>query len=159
MCHNSLPHFVDCLRVPMASSEFFTRVGRKNSSDELPSSLILLFTSGSHERLESLLEREGFTVVVPSTADQAVAICLHNRVIAAILDQTSLEEADDWTLAQSLKMVSANTPVLLMVAGDIDELQKLPEGVDCVASDQNPERVLSTLKRHLRPTATEKQAG
>jgi len=143
----------------MTSSGLFTRVGRKNSPDDPPSLLLLLFTSGVHEKLESLLEREGYTVIVPSTADQAVAICLYNRVVAAILDQTSLEEADDWSLAQSLKMVSANTPVVLMVAGDRDELQKLPEGIDYAASDQSPERIVNTLKRHLRQTTTEKQAG
>lgn len=159
MCHNSLPHFVDCVSVPMTSSELFTRVGRKNSSEEPPSLLVLLFASGTHERLESLLEREGYTVIVPSTADQAVAICLHNRIVAAILDRTSLEETDDWSLAQSLKMVSANTPVLLMVSGEVDELGKLPEAVDCVASDQSADRVLNTLMRHLRQTAQQKQAG
>ena len=143
----------------MTSPEFFTRVGRKNSSDESPSSLILLFASDNHERVETLLDREGYTVIVPSTADQAVAICLHNRIIAAILDETSLEEEDDWSLAQSLKMVSANTPVLLMVSGDIDGLQQLPKGVDCAAGDQNPERVLSTLKRRLDQIAERKQAG
>ena len=143
----------------MTSPEFFTRVGHKNSSDESPSSLILLLASGNYERLETLLEREGYTVIVPSTADQAVAICLHNRIIGAILDETSLEEEDDWSLAQSLKMVAANTPVLLMVGGDIDGLQTLPKGVDCAASSQNPERVLSTLKRRLDQIAEQKQAG
>lgn len=143
----------------MSSSELFTRVGRKNSSEEPPSLLVLLFTSGTHERLENLLEREGYTVIVPSSADQAVAICLHNRIVAAILDQTTLEKSDDWSLAQSVKMVSATTPVLLMVTGDVDELQKLPEGVDWVASEKNPEHVLITLTRHLRHTAEQKQAG
>jgi DNA-binding NtrC family response regulator len=143
----------------MTSPEFFTRVGQKNTSDESPSPLILLLASGNHERLETLLEREGYTVIVPSTADQAVAICLHNRIIAAILDEISLEEEDDWSLAQSLKMVSANTPVLLMISGDIDGRQTLPKGVDCAASGQNPERVLSTLKRRLDQIAEQKQAG
>lgn len=143
----------------MTSSELFSRVGRKNSSDDPPSSLILLFVNGNHDRLESLLHAEGYTVVVPSTADQAVAICLHNRIIAAIIDETSLEEDDDWSLAQSLKMVSANTPVVLMVDGAVDAEQPIPEGVDCVVSDKDPGRVMDWLRRYLRQSAEQKQAG
>lgn len=142
----------------MKSSELFSRVGRKDSSEEPPSSLILLFASGNQGKLENLLELEGYTVVVPSTADQAVAICLHNRVVAAIIDETSLQEDDDWSLAQSLKMVSANTPVVMMVDGVTDDQTRVPERVDFVVSANDPGRILSRLKLYLRDTER-KQAG
>jgi len=142
----------------MPTSELRIRVGRKKDSHEPQRPLILLVIGGHYSKLESLLRDQGYMTVVPATADQAVAICLHNHITAAVIDRVSLVEAEDWSLAKSLKIVSANLPVLLMIPEATSQGADVPEAVDCVVSDRDPAQVVLALKECVRQGA-EKRAG
>jgi hypothetical protein len=89
-------------------------------------------------------------VVVPSTADQAVALCLHNRISATLIDRESLAQDDDWSLAHSLKMVAPHVPVLLLVSGRVGKRNQLPAGIDWIVSDKDSAQVLGAVKRLVR---------
>jgi hypothetical protein len=143
----------------MRDLELLRKVGRPEPSEAIQRDLVLLFLGSQHMRLESLLRSEGFTVVVPFKADQAVALCLHNRsrIAAAIIDETSALEVEEWSLARSLKAVCPNTPIVLVVHGLQPERRDLAEGVDCVVSDAEPQQVLEVLRRCL--PAESEQAG
>lgn len=125
-------------------------MGIKKSARDKPATLLLLIVGGDYAGLESILSRKGYTVVVPSTADQAVAVCLHNRMAAVLMDRKSLVEADDWSLAQSLKMVSPRTPIVLMVESSRLNHFDVPPGVDCVVSDEDGAKVFQALRQCIR---------
>lgn len=59
--------------------------------------------AGHYETLERALRTAGYTLVVPQTSDQAVALCLHNSIAAVLIDEGTLEAVEDWSLARSLK--------------------------------------------------------
>lgn len=99
-------------------------------------SIILMMVTGHYEKLERLLLTSGYTVVVPPTSDQAVAVCLHNRIAAVLIDEGTAAEMDEWSLARSLKAISPNTPVLLLLR-DPDSNRDLPPGVDCVIGEMD----------------------
>lgn len=136
----------------MASSELLSRVGRKKAPPP-PSALILLFLGEHHPELERVLREHAYTVVVPATADQAVALCLHNRFHASLIDEGTLAEAEDWSVAQSLRMVRPSVPVLLLVKGAVTKEQPVPDGVDCLVSDADPSEIVNALQRCMRGTA------
>ena len=108
--------------------------------------LVLMLVGGRYKALENLLERNGYLVIAPATPDQAVAVCLHNRIGAAIIDESFLSEAENWSLAQSLKAVSPHISVVLLVR-DSAATRSTPHSVDCVVSDRNPGQVIDTLKK------------
>lgn len=122
------------------------------------SAIILLIVGGRYEGLEQVLRKRGYTVVVPSTADQAVALCLHNPIAATIVDRESLAQDDDWSLAHSLKMVAPHTPVLLLVKGRFSKREGTPIGVDWTVSDKEPAQVLGAVKRLVRVSMERMQA-
>jgi DNA-binding NtrC family response regulator len=137
----------------MPASGLLNRVGSKKSAHEKPTNFLLLIVGGDYAGLESILRRKGYTVVVPSTSDQAVAVCLHNQIAAVLMDRKSLIEGDDWSLAQSLKMVSPNTPIVLMIEADRMKTFEAPSGVDCVVSDEDGAKVFQALKQCMRESA------
>ena len=108
-------------------------------------SIVLLIAAGRYESLERTLLTRGYTVVAPTTSDQAVAVCLHNRIAAVLIDEGMLAEVEDWSLARSFKAVSPSTPVLLLVK-DPGAHTDLPPGVDCMVSESDPIQVLKTLR-------------
>ena len=156
MCHNSVPTSTK-LYLSMPTSRLSSKVGRRKSADKQQSVLVLLFVGGNYRELESALRKHGYTVIVPSTADQAVALCPHNRIIAALVDKRSLAETDNWSLAQSLKMVSGNVPVLLLVPDSDPKQENLPDGVDWAVSYRLPSQVLNALQQYRE--SAEERAG
>src|SRR5690348_4865818 len=121
MCHTCLAHFADGPGLPMPFLELRKRVGTKKTLSKPQSPIILLIVGGRYEGLEQVLRKRGYTVVVPSTSDQAVALCLHNPVAVTLIDRGSLIQEEEWSLPQSLKMVSPHTPVLLLVTGRVSK--------------------------------------
>lgn len=107
--------------------------------------LVLLILGGRYQELEDALQLAGYTVVVPATPDQAVAVSLHNDIAATLIDATSFVDSADWSLAQSLKAVSPSTPVLLVVPRRGGK-SEIPPGVDCAVSAEEPQRVLDALR-------------
>lgn len=101
--------------------------------------------AGHYEKLERILLTRGYTVVVPPSSDHAVAFCLHNRVAAVLIDEHTGTEVEEWSLARSLKAVSPNTSVLLLLQ-DPGIRSELPPGVDCVVNESEPTQVLNALR-------------
>ncbi|HWC16144.1 MAG TPA: hypothetical protein VG498_03990 [Terriglobales bacterium] len=131
-------------KLVVSALELLRRVGSQKNH-RVQGSVILLIVGNRYEGLERLLRAKGYTVLLPSTPDQGVALCLHNRIAATLLDESTLEAENDWSLAQSLKAVSPTTPVLLIVStgGGHGEM---PLGVDCVVSDEEPRHILDALR-------------
>ena len=82
------------------------------------------------------------------TPDHAVALCVNNPVNAVVLDQEHFVVTDNWSVAQSLKMIKARMCVLLMVRGKIVG-KDLPAGVDAVISQGDTQHLLETLQELL----------
>ncbi|HEU5231830.1 MAG TPA: hypothetical protein VFU50_03140 [Terriglobales bacterium] len=120
--------------------------------------IILLVVGGRYEGLEQVLRKRGYTVVVPSTADQAVALCLHNPIAVTLIDRDSLALDGDWSLPHSLKMVAPHTPVLLLLKGRVSKREGIPAGVDWMVSEKEPSQVLGAVKRLVRLSMERMQA-
>lgn len=142
----------------MPPLELVKRVGTKAAVSKPKNAVILLIVGGRYEGLEQVLRRRGYTVVVPSTADQAVALCLHNRIAATLIDRGSLAMDGDWSLAHSLKMVAPHVPVLLLVKGRVSKREGVPAGIDWTVSDKEPSQVLGAVKRFVRLSMERMQA-
>jgi hypothetical protein len=128
----------------MPFSESLHKVGTKESADT--SRLVLLLVGGRYTSLETLLQQNGYKVIGPSTPDHGVAVCLHNRVVAALIDEEFLADADTWSLAESLKAVSPSTSIVLLVRGSAAKGYPL-RGVDYIVNDRESEQVLNALKK------------
>lgn len=141
----------------MPPLELLKRVGTKKAFKP-QNAIILLVVGGHYEGLEQVLRKRGYTVVVPSTADQAVALCLHNPIAVTLIDRESLAVDGDWSLAHSLKMVAPHTPVLLLLKGRASKREGIPAGVDWMVSDKEPSQVLGAVKRFVRLSMERMQA-
>ena len=119
-------------------------MGKKESAEI--SRLVLLLVGGRYTSLEILLQQNGYRVIAPSTPDQGVAICLQNRIVAALIDEEFLADADTWSLAESLKAVSPNISIVLLVRGSAAKGYPL-RGVDYIVNDRESEQVLNALKK------------
>jgi PleD family two-component response regulator len=106
---------------------------------------ILCVAPSSHnlDELRSILQSR-YEVIVSSAADQAVAICASNAVSTVVL-ASEFPIAHGWTLAQALKSVRPEIPVILL-AKDHREVQ-IPHVIDAVLS--TPAGVLRELKHRL----------
>src|SRR5690348_4774736 len=129
----------------MPPLELLKRVGTKKEFKP-QNAIILLVVGGRYEGLEQVLRKRGYTVVVPSTADHAVALCLHNPIAVTLIDRDSLAVDGDWSLPHSLKMVAPHTPVLLLLKGRASKREGIPAGVDWMVSDKEPSQVLGAVK-------------
>jgi DNA-binding NtrC family response regulator len=87
------------------------------------------------------MEYEVFTV---STPEQAVTVCLSNKVAAVVLDSEFSTEAG-WSAAQTFKMVDPHLPVMLLLKSAEGTV---PIGVDAVAP--GPSQILPKLKGLLK---------
>ncbi len=92
------------------------------------------------------LRNAGNNVIETFTTDQAVAVCVSNKIDAVVLDQEFFVEVDGWSVAQSLKMVKPSICVILVTRAQ--SLHKsLPQGVDAMLSSRDSEAILQTLRR------------
>ena len=90
------------------------------------------------------LRSAGNIVIESFTTDQAVALCVSNRIDAVVLDQEFFVEVDGWSVAQSLKLVKPGVCVLL-VARATPLRKALPQGVDAMVAQGDPDRILLAL--------------
>lgn len=141
----------------MPPLELLKLVGTKKAFKP-QNAIVLLVVGGRYEGLEQVLRKRGYTVVVPSTADQAVALCLHNAIAVTLIDRDSLALDGDWSLAHSLKMVAPHTPVLLLLKGRVSKREGIPAGVDWMGSDKESSQVLGAVKRFVRLSMDRMQA-
>ncbi len=95
--------------------------------------------------LARALRRAGHIVIESFTTDQAVAVCVNNRIDVAVLDQDLFVETDGWSVAQSLKLVRPSVCVLLVTR--VSRLHdELPRGVDAIVNRRS-EAVLKKIEQ------------
>jgi len=112
------------------------------------SKLVLLLVGGRYTSLEALLQRRGYLVIVPASPDHAVAICLHNRIVSALIDEEFLADAESWSIAESLKAVCPDISIVLLIRGSAAKGYPL-RGVDYIVSDSEPQQVLHALRKRV----------
>jgi PleD family two-component response regulator len=92
-----------------------------------------------------MLKNTGYHVVTTFTPDHAVAICVNNnRVSAVILDQEHFVETEGWSVAKSLKMIRRNLCVILVVHGGL-VAQDAPNGVDAIVAHHDGQSLVKFL--------------
>jgi DNA-binding response OmpR family regulator len=94
------------------------------------------------------LRDAGFDVLETFTTDQAVALSVSRQIDCVVLDQGFFLETEDWSVAQSLKMVRPNICVLL-VSRAVRIGHRLPQGVDGEVSSFEPQQVVEAVRRLL----------
>jgi len=81
-----------------------------------------------------------YEVLSAISPEQAVAVCLSNHISAVVLDSEFSTESG-WSAARTLKMVSPQLPVMLLLKNGNGTV---PSGVDAVAHSHS--HILSKLK-------------
>lgn len=109
---------------------------------------VVLLADRRRSHTDKALRAAGYHLVLSFTPDHAVAYCVSNNVDAVVLDQEHFIVTENWSVAQSLKMIKPRICVLLMVRGEIvgDEL---PAGVDATIAVGDTPALLSRLKQML----------
>ena len=109
--------------------------------------LVLLLVDRRRSRTMKSLKDAGYNLMTTYTPDHAVAICVsNNRMDAVVLDQAHFVETEGWSVAQSLKMVCRSLLVVLIVRGTLLG-GALPQGVDCVVLENDSAGLLKALKQ------------
>ncbi len=96
--------------------------------------------------MRSAFPARDYEVFTASTPEQAVAVCLNNKVAAVVLDSEFSTEAG-WSAAQTFKMVDPHLPVMLLLESAAGTV---PSGVDAVAPGYS--HILPKLKGLLKRT-------
>jgi len=79
------------------------------------------------------------------TPDHAVALCVNNDIDAVVLDQEHFVVTENWSVAQSIKMIKPRICVILIVHGKIVS-EELPEGIDAIVNHGDIDSLVKTLK-------------
>lgn len=106
---------------------------------------ILLLADRRQSNTDGVLRASGYHVMLSFTPDHAVALCVNNDIDAVVLDQEHFVVTDNWSVAQSVKMIKPRTCVFLMVRGKILS-GKLPAGIDAMITEADTQGLLNTLK-------------
>ena len=110
---------------------------------------ILLLADRRKSRTARMLKNTGYHLVTTFTPDHAVAICVNNaKVNAVVLDQEHFIETEGWSVAKSLKMIRRNLCVILVVRGRL-VAQDPPVGVDAIVTDHDDQALLERLQSML----------
>jgi DNA-binding NtrC family response regulator len=91
------------------------------------------------ETIHILLKADDLQILSAATYEQAVAVCVAHVISLAIVDSDSVSE-NQWSVAQSLKMVRPGLPIVLVEKEE--GVSGKPEGFDAVIS-------LSTIMQDL----------
>ena len=94
--------------------------------------------------MRSAFPARDYEVFAASTPEQAVAVCLSNKVAAVVLDSEFSTEAG-WSAAQTFKMVDPHLPVMLLLESAEGTV---PSGVDAVVPSHS--HILPKLKVLLK---------
>ena len=106
---------------------------------------VLLLADRRQSHTATLLKSSGYRLMMAFTPDHAVALCVNNDVNAVVLDQEHFVFTDNWSVAQSIKLIKPRIWVVLIVRGKVVSKQ-LPAGIDAVVIDGDRESLLKTLK-------------
>ena len=106
---------------------------------------VVLLADRRRSHTDKALRAAGYRIVLSFTPDHTVAYCVSNNVDAVVLDQEHFVVTQNWSVAQSLKMIKPRICVVLMVRGEILR-HELPAGVDAIIAVGDTQALLSQLK-------------
>lgn len=109
---------------------------------------VLLLADRRQNQTAKALRSAGYHLMTAFTPDHAVALCVNNDFAAAVLDQEHFIVTDDWSVAQSIKLIKPHVCIILVVRGKI-LANGLPTGVDAVVPERDTASLLASLKRLL----------
>lgn len=109
---------------------------------------VLLLADRRQSHTASLLKSSGYRLMMSYTPDHAVALCVNNDIDAVVLDQEHFVVTENWSVAQSVKMIKPRICVILIVRGRIVSREH-PEGIDAIVTDNDRDELLKTLKKLL----------
>lgn len=109
---------------------------------------ILLLADRRLSDTAKALKAAGYRLMTTYTPDHAVAICVNNEVDAVVLDQEHFVVTENWSVAQSIKMIKPRTCIILVVRGKIVAGHH-PAGIDAIVPDHDPQALLKALKKVL----------
>jgi len=109
---------------------------------------VLLLADRRQSETSRALKAAGYRVLMSFTPDHAVAICVNNNIEAVVLDQEHFVVTENWSVAQSIKMIKAKICVVLVVRGKIVGRQ-LPAGIDAIVPEKDGHALVRTLKKIL----------
>jgi hypothetical protein len=111
--------------------------------------MVLLLADRRRSRTMKFLKDAGYRMMTTYTPDHAVAVCVSNHGIdAVILDQEHFVQTEGWSVAQSLKMVCRTVFVVLVVRGKFLGGQ-LPDGVDAIVREHDSAGLVKTIKQAI----------
>lgn len=109
---------------------------------------VLLLADRRQSHTGKLLKDAGCRLMTTFTPDHAVALCVNNDIDAVVLDQEHFVVTENWSVAQSIKMIKPRICVILIVHGKIVS-QALPPSIDAIVNDGDTDSLLRTLKELL----------
>ncbi len=122
---------------------------------KLPRLLILVQSSPSLEATLIRLKAAALDVTLALTSDSAVALCLSNQFAAVVLD-AALIRKNDWTVAQSLKLINPSLPIVLLNYRSNRPGDTLPPNIDVLATYGDLDDLLSKLRKLLLDTSSQR---
>lgn len=114
----------------------------------IPTKTVLLLADRRQSHTQRALRTAGYRVMLSFTADHAVALCVNSEIDAVVLDQEHFVVTDDWSIAQSVKMIKPRIRVFLIIRGKILS-PKLPMDVDAMVPEGDMQPLLKALKQLL----------
>jgi hypothetical protein len=111
-----------------------------------PLGTILLLADHPRDQTAKTLRVAGYQLLTAFSPDHAVALSVNNEVEAAVLDQEHFIVTENWSVAQSLKMINPRICVILVMRGVIVG-NALPPGVDAMVPQRDIEALLKVLNR------------
>jgi hypothetical protein len=109
---------------------------------------VLLLADRRQSRTGKTLKSGGYRLMQSFTPDHAVALCVNTDINAVVLDQQHFVVTENWSVAQSIKMIKPRICVVLVLHGKIVD-NTLPSGVDAIVPEADPQALLKTLKQFL----------
>lgn len=109
---------------------------------------VLLLADRRQSHTQQSLRAAGYHIMLSFTPDHTVALCVNHDVDAVVLDQEHFVVTEDWSVAQSVKMIKPRICVFLMVRGKIVG-EELPSGIDAIISEGNTQALVARLQQLL----------
>lgn len=110
-----------------------------------PQTTVLLLADRRQSQTHKMLKAAGYRLLLSFTPDHAVALCVNDEVHAVVLDQEHFVVTEDWSVAQSIKMIRRKICVVLIVRGKIVS-DALPSGIDAIVPEGDAQILIKTLK-------------
>lgn len=109
---------------------------------------MLLLADRRKSHTQNALRTGGYHILLSFTPDHTVALCVNQDVDVVVLDQEHFIVTDDWSVAQSIKMIKPRICVFLIARGKIVG-NKMPIGIDAIITEGDTQGLLAKLKELL----------